>query len=164
MPWQRVCDGVVFWWQPFQVQFNVMNTCDEQNKLKNGYGDPTHTLLVYCLYHGRVVAHENDVASYPFICPERYSEEDREHLFPIDMLCAMSSIEMDGPRRMLCFPIFHQCLLFRLHLCRLWWLDVEGNVWLLCHSIDGEVLTTSEGLAWQLCLSEYMWNSAFSIE
>src|SRR5437762_8023079 len=55
-----------------------------------------HALLIYCLYHGRVVAHENDVTSYPFIYPERYSTENCEHFFPIDMLCGMSSIQMNG--------------------------------------------------------------------
>jgi len=78
------------------VQFDVTNTSDKQNELKNSDGDPTHALLVYCLYHGRIVAHENDATSYPFICPEGHSEEDREHFFPIDMLCAMSAIEVDG--------------------------------------------------------------------
>ena len=78
------------------MQFNVTNGCDEQNKLKNSDGDPTHALLVYCIYHGRVVAHENDATSYPFVCPERYSEENCEHFFPVDMLCAMSSIQVNG--------------------------------------------------------------------
>ena len=76
------------------MQFNVTNGCDEQNKLKNSDGDPTHTLLVYCIYYGRVVAHENDATSYPFVCPQRYSEENCEHFFPVDMLCAMSPIQM----------------------------------------------------------------------
>src|SRR5579862_9373015 len=78
------------------MQFDVTYSCDKQNKLKDCDGNPTHTLLIYGLYHGRIVAHENDATSYPFICPEGHSKEDCEHFFPINMLCAMPSIQMDG--------------------------------------------------------------------
>src|SRR5436305_3031816 len=77
------------------MQFNVTNHCDEQNKLKNNDDDFTHALFVYCIYHDRIVAHENDATFYSFICSERYSEEDCEHFLSVDMLCAMSLIQMN---------------------------------------------------------------------
>src|SRR5947207_5852599 len=77
------------------MQFNVMNDYDKQNKLKDNDDDPTHALLIYCIHHSRVVAYKNDATFYSFICSERYNEENCEHFFLIDILCAMSSIQMN---------------------------------------------------------------------
>src|SRR5947207_15962148 len=91
------------------MQFNVMNDYDEQNKLKNNDDDSTHALLVYCIHHDRIVAHENDTTFYSFICSERYSEENCEHFFPVDIFYAMSSIQMNGKSFIFSYSIDALC-------------------------------------------------------
>src|SRR5436190_3386723 len=104
------------------MQFNVMNDCDEQNKLKNNNDDPMHALLVYCIHHDKIVAYKNDATFYSFICPERYREENCEHFFSVDMLCAMFSIQMNG--KSFIFSYFIDAFCFTC-IC----VDCDNRVW-----------------------------------
>ena len=92
------------------MQFNVMNDYDEQNKLKNNNNDLMHTLLIYYIHHDKIIIYENNMTFYSFIYSEKYNKENCEHFFSIDILYAMSLIQMN--KKSFIFSYFIDILYF----------------------------------------------------
>src|SRR5271169_7125367 len=68
---------------------------NEKYKLEDRDCDSPHRLLVDCFDDRGVVTHQGDSTAYPTVCPESDCEEDRIHLFPVDVLPTMLSVNMN---------------------------------------------------------------------